>query len=41
MKWCVLCKMNIYPILKSHPTLQLATETCPRCDSTNLKEKRP
>jgi len=40
MKWCSNCKMNVWPILKSHPTLQLATLTCPRCDSTILKEKR-
>lgn len=41
MKWCPHCKMNIQPILISHPTLQLATESCPRCDSTGLKPKKP
>ena len=40
MNWCPNCKMNVQPILKSHPTLQLATQTCPRCDSTNLKPAR-
>lgn len=40
MKWCVLCKSNVDPIVKAHPTLAVATETCPRCDSTNLKNAR-
>lgn len=40
MKYCPNCKINVSPILGQHPTLQLATLSCPRCDSTNLKEKK-
>lgn len=39
MKWCPNCKTNIMPLLMSHPTLKLATLTCPVCESTNLEEK--
>jgi hypothetical protein len=41
MKWCPNCKMNVYPILKAHPTLQLATLSCPNCETTNLKQPKP
>jgi hypothetical protein len=40
MKYCPYCKTYVQPILKSHPTLQLATLTCPQCDTTNLKDRR-
>ena len=40
MKYCPNCRCNVRPILTSHPTLQLATLTCPQCESTNLKEPK-